>query len=247
MLTVISYLPLKGNSMPIVEFEGQQYDFPEDATQEEMTATLSSLPKVEEEVVAEDAPEPFREESVIKKDEGTIRNKDGAHVSYKDRKVISGGRGHMLTKEEKKLYPVGTAIPDDVVDAWFKTDMEEADKDLTSVLERKKVHVPDEVFDILQNMTFNLGKKGISEFKDMWTAIEVGDWKAAAAEMRDSDWAKQVGNRAVRLSNRMASIESKVEAEESKDTLTPSKGGLFKDDKTGELFIIDAEGNKTGV
>ncbi len=206
--------------MPVVEFEGQTYDFPEDASQEEITTTLTSLPKAEEEIPAEDAREPFREEKSIKKDEGVRRNKEGAHVSYKDRKVVSGGIGHQLTKEEKKQYPVGTAIPDDVVDAWFKTDMDEADKELTAVLEKRKVHVPDEVFDILQNMTFNLGAKGILGFKDMWAAIEVGDWKKAAAEMLlnadgtgKSDWLKQVGNRAVRLSNRMASIESKVQEE----------------------------------
>jgi len=236
--------------MPIVEFEGQQYDFPKDATQEEMTEILSNLPVEEEETIVEDAPEPFREEKVIKKDEGAVRNKEGAHVSYKDsKKKLTGGVGHLMTKEEKKLYPIGTAIPDDVVDAWFKTDMNEADKDITSVLEKKKVHVPDEVFDILQNMTFNLGKKGISEFKDMWKAIEVGDWKAAAAEMRDSDWAKQVGNRAIRLSDRMAAVQSNVQEEEvvaPKEELTPSKGGLFKDD-AGKLFMVDEQGNKTEV
>lgn len=233
--------------MPIIEFEGQTYDFPEDASQEEITTTLTNLPKPDEEVVAEDAPEPFREEKVIRKDEGAIRNKEGSHVSYRDsKKKLTGGVGHLMTKEEKKQYPIGTEIPDDVVDAWFKTDMDEADKDLTAVLEKKKVHVPDEVFDILQNMTFNLGKKGIADFTDMWKAIEVGDWKTASTEMRDSKWAKDVGNRAVRLADRMASIQSNTQ-EEVTDNLTPSKGGLFKDDKTGQLFMVDEQGNKTEV
>ena len=154
--------------MPVVEFEGQQYDFPEDATQEEMTKVLGSLPAAETEEIAEDKPEPFREEKSIKKDEGVVRNKEGSHVSYKDRKVVSGGIGHMLTKDEKKQYPVGTVIPDDVVDAWFKTDMDEADKELTAVLEKRKVHVPDEVFDILQNMTFNLA------ISDVFSSTPIG-------------------------------------------------------------------------
>lgn len=234
--------------MPTIEFEGQQYEFPEDATEEEITTTLSNIPAQGEDTLPVEEPrEPFAEEDVIKKDEGVRRNKEGQHVSYKDRKVISGGRGHQLTKEEKKLYPLGTEIPDDVVKGWFKADMEEADKDLTSILEEKQVHVPDDVYSILHNMTFNLGKKGIGKFKDMWTAIEKGDWATAAAEMRDSDWHKQVGNRAVRLADRMANVQSNVQEEGADDNLVPSKGGLFKDSETGVLFMIDAEGNKTEV
>ncbi len=198
--------------MPVVEFEGQKYNFPEDATQEEMTTALSSIPKAEEEIAPEDEREPFAETDTIKKDEGIRRNKEGSHVAYRDtRKKLTGGIGHLMTKEEKKQYPVGTAIPDDVVQQWFKTDMDTADKGLTRVLEKKAVHVPDEVYNVLLNMTFNLGEKGISKFDDMWAAIEVGDWKTAAVEMKNSDWAKQVGNRAVRLVDRMAAIQSNVQ------------------------------------
>ena len=236
--------------MAIVEFEGQQYDFPDDATQEEMTAALSSLPVEEETLPTEDAPEPFAEEDIIKKDEGIRRDKEGSHVAYKDsKKKMTGGIGHLMNKEEKKLYPVGTAIPDKVVNEWFKTDVDEADKSLTRILEKKAVHVPDEVYNILLNMTFNLGQKGISEFTDMWAAVEVGDWKKVAVEMRDSKWAKDVKNRAVRLSDRMESITSNVkEPDEVIGTgeLVPAKAGLFEDGD-GKLFIVDEQGNITEV
>lgn len=157
-------------------------------------------------------PVAFREELVLKKDEGVRRNKEGNHIAYKDSLGFpTGGRGHLLTKEEKKLYPEGSVIPKRLVDGWFQEDMEEADKGITDLLEQHQVHVPDEVFDILHNMTFNLGKKGIGKFTNMWVAIEIGDWKTASKEMLDSLWAKQVKNRAVRLANRMASVESNVE------------------------------------
>ena len=198
--------------MPIVEFEGQQYDFPEDATQEEMSTALAALPKAEVEQVQEEVKEPHVEQPVIKKDEGIRRNKEGSHVAYNDSKGIpTGGIGHLLTDEEKKLYPRGEAIPDVVVQGWFDTDMKEADDILTGILENKAVHVPDEVFSILLNMTFNLGEEGIGEFVDMWAAIEVGNWKVASAEMIDSKWAKDVGNRAVRLADRMAAVQSNVQ------------------------------------
>jgi GH24 family phage-related lysozyme (muramidase) len=236
--------------MPIVEFEGQQYDFPEDASQEEITQTLSSLPKEEEEVVAEDVREPFAEQSVIKKDEGIKRNKEGSHVAYKDSKGIpTGGVGHLLTDDERKLYPKGTAIPDEVVKQWFKTDMDEADTSLTRVLEDKAVRVPDDVYSILLNMTFNLGEGGILEFTDMWAAIEVGDWKTAAAEMRDSKWAKDVGNRAVRLIRRMDSLAVKSETTATEDLneqalsqgvdLTSFEDGTYEDVNGNRIIIKD--------
>jgi len=208
--------------MPIIEFEGVHHDFPEDATQEEITQTLSNIPVTEEETVPEEAREPHAETNVIKKDEGVRRNKEGAHVAYKDSKgFMTGGIGHLLTDEEKEQYPKGTAIPDAVVKQWFKTDMAEADKELTSILEDKQVHVPDEVFSILLNMAFNLGKEGLLEFEDMWAAVEIGDWETVSKEMlvnakgsAPSKWLKDVGNRAVRLSDRMAAIQSNVQTTE---------------------------------
>jgi hypothetical protein len=205
--------------MPIAEFEGKRYDFPEGTSQEEMIQALNGLPKEEKQLLAEDKQEPFAEEAVIKKDEGVRRNKEGSHVSYRDsKKLPTGGRGHLLTEDEIKQYPTDTAIPDTVVGQWFQTDMKEADQLLTGILEEKAVHVPDEVYSILLNMTFNLGEEGIEEFEDMWAAVEVGDWQEASKQMLlnakgtgKSDWLKQVGNRAIRLANRMAAVQSNIQ------------------------------------
>lgn len=63
--------------------------------------------------------------------------------------------------------------------------------------------------EIIMNMRFNLGSGGLRKFKKMWTAIENEDWKQASVQMLDSLWAKQVGNRAIRLSNAFASDNEK--------------------------------------
>lgn len=200
----------------IIEYEGQKYDFPEEASDEQVLEFLKSVPKETKEEVKE----PLREEAVIKKDEGVRRNKEGQHISYKDGKVITAGRGHQLTKEEKKLYPKGTVVPDDVVKAWFKEDMEQADNDLTALLEEHKVHVPDEVFDILLNMSFNMGKKSLKGFKNMWKAIEVSDWNEVSKQMLvsadgkgKSQYLKDVGNRAIRLADRMKAVGTPAKEE----------------------------------
>jgi lysozyme len=56
---------------------------------------------------------------------------------------------------------------------------------------------------LLVNMTFNLGIAGVLGFKHMLAAIEAGDYPRAAAEMRNSTWHKQVGDRAERLAKQM--------------------------------------------
>jgi lysozyme len=52
---------------------------------------------------------------------------------------------------------------------------------------------------VLCNMAFNLGRQGLAAFKKLREAIEAEAWEQAAAEMQDSLWAKQTGNRAIRL------------------------------------------------
>jgi lysozyme len=55
-------------------------------------------------------------------------------------------------------------------------------------------------FAVLQNMCFNMGIEGLDEFKLFLAAMEANDWNEASRQMLNSTWAKQVGNRATRLS-----------------------------------------------
>ena len=59
--------------------------------------------------------------------------------------------------------------------------------------------LPAEVQDVLCNMTFNMGITKLMAFKKALAALKAGQWNTAAAEMLDSDWAKQVGRRATEL------------------------------------------------
>jgi len=62
-------------------------------------------------------------------------------------------------------------------------------------------------FGVLLNMCFNLGLRGLLQFRQMLGAVEAGDWARAAEEMLDSKWAGQVGQRAERLAKQMESGE----------------------------------------
>lgn len=57
--------------------------------------------------------------------------------------------------------------------------------------------------EILVNMAFNLGGRGLMLFKKMRAHIEKRNWPGAAREMKNSKWFQQTGNRALRLYLRM--------------------------------------------
>ena len=56
---------------------------------------------------------------------------------------------------------------------------------------------------VILNMCFNLGMKGLLGFKNPLAFIGAGDWERAANNMLASKWAKQVGMRAIELSELM--------------------------------------------
>lgn len=63
---------------------------------------------------------------------------------------------------------------------------------------------------VLIDMTHNLGRTGLLGFKNFIAALAVADYSKASVEMLDSRWARQVGMRAHRLSNIMATGENRV-------------------------------------
>jgi len=57
--------------------------------------------------------------------------------------------------------------------------------------------------EVLINMCFNLGIKGLLGFKDMIASLEIGNYIQASKDMKNSLWARQVGDRADRLALKM--------------------------------------------
>ena len=146
--------------------------------------------------------------------EGEVRNKEGRHVSYIDSLGnLTGGVGHLMTDVEQKEFPIGTDIPDSVVDKWFNADTKAAEKQANSIIKSFSLEEsPDEVKQILFNMVFNLGegsaesKKGLRGFIDMLPALSRKDYSEAASEMKDSVWFGQVKSRGVDLVSRMNAV-----------------------------------------
>ena len=58
---------------------------------------------------------------------------------------------------------------------------------------------------VIINMIYNLGITRFNKFSKMISALFIEDYEKAAKEMLDSKWARQVGDRAIRLARIMRS------------------------------------------
>lgn len=81
---------------------------------------------------------------------------------------------------------------------WLLEDLWKAKQDLLNALPFTRTM--DSVRqDALVNMSFNLGITRLKGFKKMLAALEEGDYERAASEVLDSNYAKQVGSRAIEI------------------------------------------------
>jgi len=116
------------------------------------------------------------------------------------------GIGHLVIDSDPESgQPVGTPVSEERVNEYF-------DKDVEVVLGECRIlyedfdDLPEEAQLIIANMMFNMGRPRLSQFKGMKRGVDARDWNAAADEMVDSRWYRQVTNRAERLVQRMRAL-----------------------------------------
>jgi len=133
--------------------------------------------------------------SQLKRDEGLSLK------PYRDsRGIITVGYGHNLEVNRESARE----ITEERANQFLQSDLEEVTRRI-----HMKIDWADRLdtvrFGVLQNLGFNVGVGALLGFKKTLGYIENGDYNSAADEMLDSDWAKQVGDRAVRLAEQMRS------------------------------------------
>ena len=137
----------------------------------------------------------------LKIDEGVKYEVYDDHLGYK-----TFGIGHLVKPTDEEYgAPCGTPVSEERVNSVFDEDVE------TYIAEAEKVfgnlqEMPQEAQQVIVNMCFNMGEPRLSQFKKFIKAIHDEDWKTASVEMLDSRWAKQVGDRANRLADRIKAI-----------------------------------------
>jgi len=93
---------------------------------------------------------------------------------------------------------VDRPFSDDEIDLMLKNDIAIVEKELDRRLPWWREMAPARQ-NALANMCFNLGINRLLGFVQALTHMRAGQYDAAAREMLDSKWAKQVGARAIRL------------------------------------------------
>ena len=135
----------------------------------------------------------------VKKHEG-YRNK--VYLDTLGKRTV--GVGHLCVEdfwEDDKEYEEKFLM--DILEADLQNAIKGA-KDLMA--ENGCMDIDEQAEEIIIEMIFQLGKTGVSKFKNMWKALSELNYIGASYEMLDSRWAKQTPNRAKGMANTMKSI-----------------------------------------
>ena len=134
-------------------------------------------------------------------DEGCICEIYLAHLGF-----ASFGIGHLVIESDPENgQEVGTPVSKDRVIDAFEQDVQTVLSDC-AILYPDFDELPEEAQQVIANMMFNMGRPRLSKFKGMKRGVDSRDWNAAADEMVDSAWYRQVTNRADRLVERMRAL-----------------------------------------
>ena len=116
---------------------------------------------------------------------------------------LTFGVGHLVTKnDEEHGKEVGTPVTKERIEKCLQ-------QDIKIVLNELDLNEPwwrsldSNRQRVVANMCFNLGYPRLKKFKKFISAMQISQWEKAAEEMMDSKWATQVGERAVRLRDRV--------------------------------------------
>ena len=134
-------------------------------------------------------------------DEGCEYKIYNDHLGY-----ATFGIGHLVTESDPEQgQSLGTAVSSDRVAEAFESDVQGVLRDC-DILYPDFSSLPEEAQQVIANMMFNLGRPRLSKFAGMKRGVDSKDWDAAADEMVDSRWYRQVGPRAERLVERMRNV-----------------------------------------
>jgi len=143
--------------------------------------------------------EQFREQLEI--DEGVKYEVYNDHLGY-----ATFGVGHLVLESDPEYGdPIGAPVSESRVIEAFEQDCENVLRDC-DILYEDFDDLPEEAQQVIANMMFNMGRPRLSKFKGMKRGVDSRNWNAAADEMVDSAWYRQVTNRADRLVERIRAL-----------------------------------------
>ena len=139
--------------------------------------------------------------SQLEIDEGVKYEIYNDHLGY-----ATFGVGHLVIESDPEYgMDIGTPVSESRVIEAFEQDCENVLSDC-NILYEDFDDLPSEAQQVIANMMFNMGRPRLSGFKGMKRGVDARDWNAAADEMIDSAWNRQVPKRAKRLVRRIRAL-----------------------------------------
>jgi lysozyme len=135
----------------------------------------------------------------IKKHEGFV-----AKVYLDSLGKATIGYGHLLTEEDD--FVEGVIYDKDILEALFDKDFNKAKQGMEELVGTLDIAMAAK--GIIIEMVFQLGKTGVSKFKNMFAALNEYDYTRAAEEMLNSHWYRQTPSRCEELSNLMRKCQA---------------------------------------
>ena len=137
----------------------------------------------------------------VKKHEG-YKN----HVYLDTRNNRTVGVGHLCVEdfwEDGKEYEESFLM--DILQKDLQSAIDGAEDLINNCPSGNKANISDDAKILIIEMIFQLGKKGVSKFRNMWKALQQDppNYEEAAVQMLDSRWANQTPNRAKEMSDHM--------------------------------------------
>ena len=115
------------------------------------------------------------------------------------------GIGHLVQPHERERFAEGVEIPMEEIIEIFEMDLNRAAAGADLLITECIGHdLPQHVGEVILEMVFQLGTQGVRNFKKMWKAMRVKDWKKASEEMKDSRWHSQTPKRCEHLAEIIA-------------------------------------------
>lgn len=109
------------------------------------------------------------------------------------------GYGHKVLPDDP--FVQGVSYDKQLLEEVFDKDFAKAKAGATRLLSH--IDIAEDAVDVVTSMVFQLGEGGVSKFKNMFAALEAGDYAEAAEQMLDSKWHMQTPNRCQELASVM--------------------------------------------
>ena len=112
------------------------------------------------------------------------------------------GWGHLITPDDH--FKEGVEYSKEELEDVFQKDLKRAMDDADDLIKTK---IAEKAREVIIEMVYQLGKTGVSKFKNMWSALQESppNYFEAHVQMLDSRWYKQTPNRCGELSETMKS------------------------------------------